>query len=147
VLAERGYRVFIPSLSGTPHAVIGAAVAWLTENGVTCYALVGASMGGGFVLSAAPALEPAPSLVAAISAGTDYAGTDVRDTIGDIAAPVLLIAGDGDKGFADEAKRLADARPDAELLVVASSAHGTQLLASDAQVAERLDAALAEALE
>ncbi|MGN6271985.1 MAG: alpha/beta fold hydrolase [Protaetiibacter sp.] len=145
-LAERGYRVFIPSLTGTPDAVMGAAVAWLTENGVTQYAMVGASMGGTYVLASAAALTPAPSLVVAISSPTEYAGVDALATIGDIRSPVLLVAGDGDQDFAAQAQRLAEAQPDAELLVVASRAHGTELRWGDAQVAERLDAALDEAL-
>lgn len=145
-LAARGFQVFIPSLTGTPDAVIGAAVVWLRENGVERYALVGASMGGTYVLAAAPALTPAPSLVVAISAPTEYAGADALSAISEIDAPVLLMAGNGDGDFPAQARELADAQPNAELLVATSNAHGIELRADNAPVAERLDTALADAL-
>jgi dienelactone hydrolase len=145
-LAARGMQVFIPSLTGTPDALIGAAVVWLTEHGVERYALVGASMGGTYVLAATPALTPAPSLVVAISAPTEYAGADALSAIADIDAPVLLMAGNGDGDFPAQARELADAQPDAELLVATSNAHGIELRANNAPVAERLDTALADAL-
>jgi pimeloyl-ACP methyl ester carboxylesterase len=145
-LAARGMQVFIPSLTGTPDALIGAAVVWLTEHGVERYALVGASMGGTYVLAATPALTPAPSLVVAISAPTEYAGADALSAISEIDAPVLLMAGNGDGDFPAQARELADAQPNAELLVATSNAHGIELRANNAPVAERLDTALADAL-
>ncbi len=145
-LADAGYRVFIPSLSGTPEGVMGAAVAWLTDEGVRDYAIVGASMGGTFALAATPSLSPTPSLVVAISSPTVYGSSDALAAIEGVEVPVLLIVGDADGEFTGQVRQLAEARPAAELLVVPSAAHGIDLRASDAEAASRLDAALHDAL-
>lgn len=144
-LAEQGYRVFIPTLIA-PEATMGAAVAWLADAGVTQYAFVGASMGGTFSLVATPALDPAPRLIVALSSPAVYGEFDALAVIGGLDVPVLLMVGDRDGDFPADARALADAQPAADLLVVESSAHGILLLESDAEVASRLAASLADAL-
>ena len=145
-LAERGYRVFIPALLVTPEGVLAPSVDWLTEQGVERYALVGASKGGAYSLAAAAHLSPAPALVAAVSSPTEYDPADALGEIGAITSPVLLIAGSDDDDFAAQAQALADAQPAATLLVVPSSAHGTELIATSPEAATALDDALADAL-
>lgn len=144
-LAAQGHRVFIPTLI-TPESTMGAAVAWLREQGADRYALVGASMGGTFSLVATPGLDPAPRLVVALSSPAVYGSWDATGVIGGLAVPVLLLVGERDGSFAADARELAEAQPEAELLVVDASAHGIALIAADADVASRLDAALADAL-
>lgn len=145
-LAERGYRVFIPSLTASPEDVMSAAVAWLGAAGVSEYAMVGASMGGAYVLSTAGELNPAPSVVVAISSPAQYNDIDALAGIRAITQPILLVAGTGDDDFADQARRLAEAQPDAHVLLVDSSAHGTALLATDTEVAAAVEAALTDAI-
>lgn len=145
-LAELGYRVFLPALTALPDDVMGAAVAWLTAEGVEEYALVGASMGGAFVLASAPSLDPAPAVVIALSSPTEYNDVDALANVGSVTAPVLLVAGDADADFAEQSTLLAEARPDTDLVVVASPAHGIALLTSDAEVAALVETALADAL-
>lgn len=125
---------------------MGAAVAWLAAEGVTSYAMVGASMGGTFSLAAAPLLDPAPSLIVALSSPAVFNDSDALAAIGQLEVPVLLIVGDRDGQFPADAQQLADAQPDAELLVVESAAHGITLRDTNADVAVRLDAAISSAL-
>ncbi|GAA2229709.1 dienelactone hydrolase family protein [Herbiconiux moechotypicola] len=133
-LAAQGWRVFIPELNHEPLPLLQASVDWLTGNGVTSFALVGASMGGAFALSAAPDLAPEPSEVVAISSPASYGPADALGNIGRIGVPVTLIAAEDDDDFAEQAQLMNDQNADAELVIVPGSAHGTDLLDANTDV-------------
>lgn len=133
-LAAQGWRVFIPRLNYEALPLLQASVNWLVNNGVTSYTLRGASMGGTFILSAAPDLDPMPSGAVAISAPATYGSADAVGAIGRIQSPVTLIAADGDDDFAEQAHELKEHNPSATLLIVHASEHGTELLSTNAKV-------------
>lgn len=127
-----------------PTAVVNdvLAVAELArERGATEIVAAGASMGASATLIAAQKGRFARA--AALSAGLDLYGTDVRTAVRALDVPVLIAAGTGDGSFGDNAQALAKAGSggQVDLLTVDSSAHGTSLFDDPTvgtQVSERL---------
>ncbi|MGX5682599.1 alpha/beta hydrolase [Schumannella luteola] len=142
-LAADGYTVIIPMLTAEPAPLLQAAADWLLDEGVENYALLGASMGGAFVLAAGGGLDPAPTAVIALSPPTEHGEVDALAGIPDIPTPVLIAAAEDDEDFAGAARTLTAAQPDAELLIVPGSAHGIALLGADDAVAAAVRGALA----
>ncbi|MDO7883454.1 alpha/beta hydrolase [Salinibacterium soli] len=142
-LAAGGYTVIIPMLTADAAPLLQAAADWLGSKGVEDYALVGASMGGAFVLAAGGSLSPEPAVVVALSPPVEHGGVDALAGIPAITAPVLIAAAEDDEDFADAARELAGAQPAAELLIVPGTAHGIALLASDESVAGAVREAVA----
>ena len=67
----------------------------------------------------------------------------VWDRLGELRGPVLLIAGERDKGYIDAAHRMASLMPDARVAVVPGAGHAPQLEQPDL-VADLLDEHLAD---
>jgi hypothetical protein len=140
-LVDRGYAVVMPAFdrdaASASGGLVQAAVDHLAGSGVASSVLMGASMGGTYVIAAAPGTEPAPAAVLAISPPDHYRGADAMEGVGDLGMPLFLAAGDEDRGFADDARALAEgAGTDVELLVVPSHLHGVDLVVEDNRVQE-----------
>lgn len=108
-----------------------AAVRYLRERGYQRVVLVGASMGGTAALKVA-ARDEFDELVAgavAVSAPESFRGLVARDDVGNIEAPVLFVASEGDGSAADSLESLYERTSGfKERQVYTGDAHGTELL-------------------
>ena len=150
VLAGKGYRVLVfdfrgagLSASGAPHqgnlnTDVSAAAAE-RRRGATSVVLVGASLGGSAVVSAAPDVRPRVAAVVSLSApgtaslrgfSSTYAPLDPDRGAARLRAPVLFAAAKGDSVLPADAKRFyrLTRAPVKKLLIVPGSAHGVNLL-------------------
>ncbi len=84
--------------------VVAAARA-LRARGINKIVLIGASMGGTAVLTAAAKLDPAPPVVA-LSAPAEFLSMDARASISAVSFPILLLASIGDTEFAGDQQTL-----------------------------------------
>ncbi|MGN0062910.1 MAG: alpha/beta hydrolase, partial [Nocardioides sp.] len=108
--------------------------------------LLGASMGGTFVLAAAPEIEP--DAVIALSPPEEHDGVDALGPIATIDAPVLLAAGAGDTTYRDAVKALAARAPTGTETVIEPGIepgidHGVKLLEHRGKVRRAVDRMLA----
>ncbi|MEE9162140.1 MAG: alpha/beta fold hydrolase [Candidatus Neomarinimicrobiota bacterium] len=142
VLAEAGYKAFtfdfrgygvsegekvIPSIDRDLEAALELARA----RGATQVFLVGASMGGTAALKVA-AREDVSGVVV-LSAPLEFKGLDAGDDVSMVSEPLLLIASERDRSAAASATRIfEDAPGGAELSLLPGSAHGTDMLESNA---------------
>jgi pimeloyl-ACP methyl ester carboxylesterase len=96
--------------------------------GATKVFVVGASMGGSAVLTAATATHPSVAGVVSVSGAADLVGA--LDAAKRLAVPVLYLAGRFDPQFASDARRLyaATAARDRKLDIVGRGEHGTELV-------------------
>ena len=114
-----------------------AALALARERGFERVVLIGASMGGTAAIVVA-ALEPVDG-VAALSAPAAMAELDAASAIGNVEAPITLVAADGDLSGAESLRNLAAlaALDDHEVLMRGGRAHGTELLEQSGHEAVR----------
>lgn len=108
--------------------VVAAADA-LRQRGATRIVLVGASLGAGSVLAAAPQLDPAPAGVVALSPGPVLDGEPLAPRVAAAEWPTRIVGADDDPPAPEVAQELAGASSgEAEAVVLADGGHGWQLL-------------------
>src|SRR5512132_4026543 len=107
-----------------------AAAEQLRRRGADRIVLVGSSMGGTAVLSAATRIRPPVAGVVSLSGPSGFDGVDARAAMRRLRVPVLLVVGADDRPFNAQARTLyAAARfRDKQLLVVPGRVHGTGML-------------------
>jgi pimeloyl-ACP methyl ester carboxylesterase len=140
--AGRGYRVLALDFAGFGDSQPGsgadagadsdvvAAAEELRRRGAEEIVLIGSSMGGTAVLSAATRIRPPVAGVVSLSGPASFQGVDAGAAVPRLRVPVLLAAGGDDQPFADDARAMYRAAPvrDKRLLVVPGGGHGTSLL-------------------
>jgi pimeloyl-ACP methyl ester carboxylesterase len=139
--ARRGYQVLAFDFAGFGDSEHGsadervdvdviAAAAQLRRRGADRIVLVGSSMGGTAVLSAATRFRPPVAGVVSLSGASSFGGVDAAAAMRRLRVPVLLVVGADDQPFLAQARTLyAAARVrDKRLLVVPGRVHGTGLL-------------------
>jgi pimeloyl-ACP methyl ester carboxylesterase len=102
---------------------------------------IGASMGGTGVLASNGNREFVG--VASLSAPAVFEGSDAVGGVATATAPLLLIAAEDDAPYPEEADTIRAVRPDAEVLILTGSRHGTDLFIDHG---DELEAALLEFL-
>jgi pimeloyl-ACP methyl ester carboxylesterase len=140
-LAGRGYQVlafdfagFGDSQPGSGEARVDgdvvAAAEQLRRRGAEKIVLIGSSMGGTAVLSAATRIRPPVAGVVSLSGPASFQGVDAGAAASRLRVPVLLVAAADDQPFADDARAMYRAAParDKRLLLVPGGGHGTSLL-------------------
>jgi pimeloyl-ACP methyl ester carboxylesterase len=108
--------------------VLGA-IDFLRSRGVRQVMLIGASMGGTSSLIAA-AKDQGVDVVVTLSAPTEFEGLTVdADTLSQVTAAKLFIAGVGDGSAADAAQKLYDMSPPPKRVeILTTDDHGTDIL-------------------
>jgi pimeloyl-ACP methyl ester carboxylesterase len=140
-LAGRGYRVLAFDFAGSGDSRPGpgevrvdddvvAAAEQLRRRGAERIVLIGSSMGGTAVLSAATRIRPPVAGVVSLSGPASFQGVDAGAAVERLRVPVLLVAAADDQPFADDARAMYRAAPvrDKRLLVVGGGGHGTSML-------------------
>jgi predicted alpha/beta-hydrolase family hydrolase len=149
-LVAEGYRVvtFNHNASAVWVQVL-AATDYLREQGATTVVAGGASLGAMASLRAAQ--EPGSGLhgviwIAGVQLGSGYAFRE--EDVGAVACPILFASGTGDEhGAAEDAERMSAWAPSAELVLVESDLHGTDILLEGGPAADTLRAAILGFLE
>lgn len=139
--ASRGYQVLAFDFAGFGDSEPGsgddridtdvvAAAQQLRRRGADRIVLVGSSMGGTAVLSAATRVRPPVAGVVSLSGPSSFGGVDATAAMRRLRVPVLLVVGADDQPFSAEARTLYGAARvrDKQLLVVPGGGHGTSLL-------------------
>jgi pimeloyl-ACP methyl ester carboxylesterase len=139
-LARRGYRVLVfdfagfgdsqPGPDGRVDTDVVAAAVQLRRRGADRIVLVGSSMGGTAVLSAATRIRPPVAGVVSLSGPSGFGGVDAQAAMARLRVPVLFVVGADDQPFREQARLLYRAARvrDKRLLVVPGGRHGTSLL-------------------
>lgn len=146
-LADRGYRAltFNHDAQFVWRQVLAAADLLRSEGAETIVA-VGASHGAMASLRAAQ--EPGNGLagvvwLAGVTSGSGYAFRE--DDVRSVPCRLLFVSGTGDEyGAAEDAEELAGWAPNAELQVVDSDLHGTDILLEGGPAADALRTAMLE---
>jgi dienelactone hydrolase len=109
---------------------IAAAVTHLRSNGATRIKLIGASMGGTAVLTAASRIAPAVDGVVSLSAPARYRGLDALPAVKRSRVPVRFLAARQDTRFAGDARTLMKASKarNKAILIVRGARHGSSVL-------------------
>ncbi|MFN8110343.1 MAG: alpha/beta fold hydrolase [Thermoleophilia bacterium] len=121
---------------------VAAAVRRVRREGARRVVLIGASMGGAVVLSAAGRIHPTVSAVVSLSAPAEWPDITPGRAARRLRIPLILAAGAQDSGFAQDARtlaRLAAANPRARLVILDSAHHGVQLVDGRDAQASRID--------
>jgi pimeloyl-ACP methyl ester carboxylesterase len=140
--AEQGYQVLAFDFqgygdsqpgSGTDTGIdtdVVAAAEQLRRRGATRIVLIGSSMGGTAVLSAATRIRPPVAGVVSLSGPTVFQDVDAGAAISRLRVPVLLVVGADDELFVDDAKAMyrAASTRDKRLLIIPGGGHGTSML-------------------
>jgi pimeloyl-ACP methyl ester carboxylesterase len=140
--ADQGYQVLAFDFAGYgdsrpgsgPDAGVDAdvvaAAGQLRHRGADRIVLIGSSMGGTAVLSAAARIRPPVAGVVSLSGPAAFQGVDAGAAVARLRVPVLLVAAADDHPFVDDARAMYRAAPvgDKRLLVVGGGGHGTSLL-------------------
>jgi pimeloyl-ACP methyl ester carboxylesterase len=107
-----------------------AAAEQLRRRGVDGIVLVGSSMGGAAVLSAATLIRPPVAGVVSLSGPSSFGGVDAAAAMRRLRVPVLLVVGADDQPFLEQARELHGAARvrDKQLLIVPGGGHGTSML-------------------
>jgi pimeloyl-ACP methyl ester carboxylesterase len=139
--SRRGYQVLAFDFAGfgdskhgsAEHRVdtdVVAAAEQLRRRGADRIVLVGSSMGGTAVVSAATRVRPPVAGVVSLSGPSSFGGVDAVAAMRRLRVPVLLVVGADDQPFLAQARTLYGAArvPDRRLLVVPGGGHGTSLL-------------------
>jgi pimeloyl-ACP methyl ester carboxylesterase len=139
--AERGHRVLLFDFAGFGDSQHGpadsrvdtdvvAAAAELRRRGTERIVLVGSSMGGTAVLSAAARIRPPVAGVVSLSGPSTFGGVDAMAAMRRLRVPVLLVAAADDHPFLEQARELRDTARvrDPRLLVIPGGGHGTSML-------------------
>ncbi|HEU0239327.1 MAG TPA: alpha/beta hydrolase [Micromonosporaceae bacterium] len=139
-LAKLGYRALAVDLDGygasktlnRPYSDdVADAIDFLTGQGATSVVLIGASMGGTAVLTAAATTKARLAAVIALSSPADYAGMDALDAAPHINAPLLMMCGIEDTGFVGAVQDIygaATATKHKRLVLVDTDVHGKLLV-------------------
>jgi pimeloyl-ACP methyl ester carboxylesterase len=153
-LAKAGYHVLAfdahgygrsPAGSGEVDVDVRAAVSKLRSAGARKVVLIGASMGGTAVLSAAVGMKPPPAAVISLSGPGSFDLMSALDAVPRLAMPKLFVVGANDVQFADSARELnRRARAPKQLVVVPTADHGVDLL-DDPPATRAIDAVLRRA--
>jgi pimeloyl-ACP methyl ester carboxylesterase len=153
-LARSGYHVLAfdahgygqsPPGAGEVDTDVLAAASKLRALGARKLVLIGASMGGTAVLSAAAQLKPPPAAVVSLSGPGSFDLMSAYDAVPRLAMPKLFVAGSRDVQFVDDARELdRRARPPKRLVVVPTGDHGVDLL-GDPRATRAVDALLRRA--
>jgi pimeloyl-ACP methyl ester carboxylesterase len=138
--ARRGYRVLVFDFAGFgdfqpgPDARVDtdvvAAAAQLRRRGADRIVLVGSSMGGTAMLSAATRIRPPVAGVVSLSGPSGFGGVDAEAAMARLRVPVLFVVGADDQPYREQARllyRAARAR-DKRMLVVPGGGHGTSMV-------------------
>jgi pimeloyl-ACP methyl ester carboxylesterase len=139
--AERGYRVLAFDFAGFGDSEHGpadgrvdtdvvAAAAQLRRRGADRIVLIGSSMGGTAVLSAATRIRPPVAGVVSLSGASGFGGVEAEAAMTRLRVPVLFVVAADDQPFTEQARlmhRAARVR-DKRLLVVPGGGHGTGML-------------------
>jgi pimeloyl-ACP methyl ester carboxylesterase len=153
--AEQGYQVLAFDFAGYGDSQPGsgpdagvdadvvAAAGQLRHRGADRIVLIGSSMGGTAVLSAAARIRPPVAGVVSLSGPAAFQGVDAGAAVARLRVPVLLVAAADDHPFVDDARAMYRVAPvrDKRLLVVGGGGHGTGLLEFGAD-APRVQAAV-----
>jgi pimeloyl-ACP methyl ester carboxylesterase len=140
--AKGGYRVLAFDFAGFGESQRGpgpdarvdtdvvAAAEQLRRRGVDRIVLVGSSMGGTAVLSAATLIRPPVAGVVSLSGPSSFGGVDAAAAMRRLRVPVLLVVGADDHPFLEQARELHGAARvrDKQLLIVPGGGHGTSML-------------------
>jgi pimeloyl-ACP methyl ester carboxylesterase len=111
---------------------VAAAVKVARSAGATKVVLVGASLGGSAVISAAANVRPRVAGVVSVSGSADLA--DALAAAKRLRVPALFLAAKGDRDFAPDVARFVATTPAAKQgVVLPGSQHGVQLVASSAR--------------
>jgi pimeloyl-ACP methyl ester carboxylesterase len=107
-----------------------AAAEQLRRHGADRIVLIGSSMGGTAVLSAATRIRPPVAGVVSLSGPASFQGVEAGAAVERLRVPLLLVAGADDHPFVDDARAMYRAAPvgDKRLLIVGGGGHGTGLL-------------------
>ena len=139
-LAAKGYRALVFDMRGygtssgatndAPDRDVAAAAAELRRRGVRKILLVGASMGGTGVVSAAPGIRPPISGLVDLSGPTGFGGVNALRAVRKLKAPALFVAGRDDGDFATATRALfrAAGSKDRTLVIAPTSWHGVDLV-------------------
>jgi pimeloyl-ACP methyl ester carboxylesterase len=139
-LAKLGYRTLAVDLDGygasttlnRPYSDdVVDAIDFLTGQGVTSIVLIGASMGGNAVLTAAVQTKARLAAVIALSSPARYSGSDALAAAAHITAPLLLMCGTQDTTFVGDVRDIyaaATATKHKKLVLVDTDAHGKLLV-------------------
>jgi pimeloyl-ACP methyl ester carboxylesterase len=138
--ARRGYRVLVFDFAGYGDSQPGpdsrvdtdvvAATAELRRRGADQVVLVGSSMGGTAVLSAATRISPPVAGVVSLSGASGFGGVDAEGAMARLRVPVLFVVGADDQHFTEQARQMyrAARAADRRLLVVPGGGHGTSMV-------------------
>ena len=140
--ARKGYRVLAIDFEGSGDSQAGsgpdarldtdvvAAAAQLRQRGASKIVLIGSSMGGTAVLSAATRVSPPVAGVVSLSGPAEYQGVDAKAALSRLRVPVLLAASADDYPFAGDARAMYRVAPvqDKHLLIIPGGAHGTSMI-------------------
>jgi pimeloyl-ACP methyl ester carboxylesterase len=138
--AQRGYRVLMFDFAGFGDSQPGpdsrvdtdvvAAAAELRRRGAERVVLVGSSMGGTAVLSAATRIRPPVAGVVSLSGASSFGGVDAQGAMARLRVPVLFVVAADDQHFTEQARAMyrAARAADKRLLVVPGGGHGTSMV-------------------
>lgn len=138
--ARGGYQVLVfdfagfgdsrPGPDGRVDNDVVAATAELRRRGVDRVVLVGSSMGGTAVLSAATRIRPPVAGVVSLSGASSFGGVDAQGAMTRLRVPVLFVVAADDGHFTAQARLLhrAARATDKRLLVVGGGGHGTSMV-------------------
>ncbi|MFC1414685.1 alpha/beta hydrolase family protein [Streptacidiphilus sp. N1-12] len=130
--AGEGYLTLTYTSSGSMDLDVTAAVGELKRRGATRVVLVGGSMGGTAVLTAASLPEPLPvAAVVSLSAPESYGGDNALNAVKQLRMPVQFMVDQGDSDFADGVAELSRVCGSAHkvLKVYPGSGHASAVLA------------------
>jgi predicted alpha/beta-hydrolase family hydrolase len=140
MFARRGYRVLVfnfadfgdsqPGQDGRVDTDVVAAAAQLRRRGADRIVLIGSSMGGTAMLSAATRIRPPVTGVVSLSGPSGFGGVDAEAAMARLRVPVLFIVAADDRPFREQARLMyrAARMRDKRLLVIPGRRHGTGLL-------------------
>jgi pimeloyl-ACP methyl ester carboxylesterase len=140
--ADQGYQVLAFDFAGFGDSQPGsgtdaevdtdvvAAAEQLHRRGATRIVLIGSSMGGTAVLSAATRIRPPVAGVVSLSGPASFQGVDAGAASSRLRVPALFVVGADDQPFVDDARTMYRAAPVSakRLLVVPGGGHGTSML-------------------
>ena len=152
LLAARGYLALSVSLrnhgsSGREEVPnqhhprdVAAAAKELRRRGATKVFLVGASLGGTAVLTAAPDLSPPVAGVVDLSGPAEFTDMDALEAMPRLTAPALFVVGRLDTAFVSDTRSMyrAAASTDKKLVVRPGGEHGTALVDARSGVVRNL---------
>ena len=119
---------------------VAAASKELRRRGATKVFLIGASLGGTAVLTAAPDVDPPVAGVVDLSGPAEFTDMDALEAVPRLTAPALFVVGRLDTAFVADTRAMfrAAASADKKLVVRPGGEHGTALVDSRSGVVRSL---------